>query len=170
MNGNRALPEPKEEFLDDDFGNSIHYRTIAERQAAKARPKSARTSDGIPSPLATSFGVYTPDPYGSLSLPQTMPGLTGRTPSVHVFGSGHRPLFGRPHPADARQVALGEEGPLFEGVEGFEGTKAPTAFESASEPQGERSREGRLRSRAQGRASGRYPEGLSFRAETVTKN
>ena len=111
VNGNRALPEPKEEFLDDDFGNSIHYRTIAERQAAKARSKNARISDGIPSPLATSFGVYTPDPYGSLSLPQTMPGLTGRAHFVHVFGSGTDPYSGARIPPMRDKSPSGKKGP-----------------------------------------------------------
>lgn len=136
VNGNRALPEPKEEFLDDDFGNSIHYRTIAERQAAKARPKSARTSDGIPSPLATSFGVYTPDPYGSLSLPQTMPGLTGRTPSVHVFGSGTDPYSGARIPPMRDKSPSGKKGPSSKGSKGSKGQKPRQPSKAQANPKG----------------------------------
>lgn len=136
VNGNRALPEPKEEFLDDDFGNSIHYRTIAERQAAKARPKSARTSDGIPSPLATSFGVYTPDPYGSLSLPQTMPGLTGRTPSVHVFGSGTDPYSGARIPPMRDKSPSGKKGPSSKGSKGSKGQKLRQPSKAQANPKG----------------------------------
>lgn len=133
VNGNRALPEPKEEFLDDDFGNSIHYRTIAERQAAKARPKSARTSDGIPSPLATSFGIYTPDPYGSLSLPQTMPGLTGRASSVHVFGSGTDPYSGARIPPMRDKAPSGKRG---SSSKGSKGQKSRQPSKASANPKG----------------------------------